>query len=450
MLSVLVKKEILNNILSFRFAVTFLMFFLLIGGSMVMMAANHDKQRRDYYNATSAYRERVDQMRDFNEFELFGMTSRREPNPLSIFAMGLEADMSRSVTNSEMQGLQVGGTPYANPLFALFSTPDVAYVVSIIVSLLAILFVFDAVSGEKEEETLKLVLSNSVPRDALLMSKCIGGLVCLCMSFLISLGVGLLIARVSMSLVLAPTQWLRIGGIVLVSLLYISAFLMLGLFISTCTQRSGTSLMISLLAWVVLVLGIPNLVPVVARQMMPLPSMARMEGEEEAIRNEEYDKARQKMSRDMSREQRSALYNEARRAVQTRMELLQSNYENRFMQQVSLAMVMSRVSPSACFTYASTAFAGTGVDAYTGFVRYVHLDFRRLFEQSLHDVREASRSARAGVGAVDVKRLPVFAPKEQTIQLSLKKSLIDIGLLCGYTTLFFLGAFIRFLRYDVK
>jgi len=417
---------------------------------MVMMAANHHKQKRDYYNATSAYRERVDQMRDFNEFEIFGMTSRRAPNPLSIFAMGLEADMSRSVTNSEMQGLQVGGTPYANPLFALFSTPDVAYVVGIIVSLLAILFVFDAVSGEKEQQTLRLVLSNSVPRDAILMSKCVGGLLCLCVSFLISLGVGLLIARVSMSLVFTPDEWLRVGGVILVSLLYISAFLMLGLFISTCTQRSGTSLMISLLAWVVLVLGIPNLVPVIARQMMPLPSMARMEGEEEAIRDEEYRKARENMSRDMSREERSALYNEARRAIQTRMELLQSNYENRFMQQVSLAMVMSRVSPSACFTYASTEFAGTGVDAYTDFVRYVHLDFRRLFEQSLNDVREASRSAGSGVGAVDVKKLPVFTPKAQTIQLSFKKSLMDVGLLCGYTTLFFLGAFIRFLRYDVK
>jgi ABC-type transport system involved in multi-copper enzyme maturation permease subunit len=450
MFAVLVKKEILNNILSFRFAVTFLLFFLLVGGSMVMMAANHGKQARDYYNATSAFRERVDQMRDFNEFEIFGMTSRREPNPLSMFAMGLEADMSRSITNSQMQGLQVGGTPYSNPLFALFSTPDVTYVVSIIVSLLAILFVFDAVSGEKEEGTMKLVLSNSVPRDVILMSKCVGGLICLCMSFLISLGVGLLIGRVSMSLVFTSTQWLRVGGIVLMSLLYMSAFLMLGLFISTCTQRSGTSLMISLLAWVVLVLGVPNLVPVVARQIVPLPSMATMKGEEEAIRDEEYGKIRQRGRRDMSREERSALYNEARRAVQTRMELLGSNYENRFMQQVSLAMVMSRISPSACFTYASTAFAGTGVDAYTGFVRYVHMDFRREFENSMHEVREASESAGSGVGAVDVKKLPVFAPEEQTIQLSLKKSLIDVGLLCGYATLFFLGAFIKFLRYDVK
>jgi len=450
MFIVLVKKEILNNILSFRFAVTFLLFFLLIGGSMVMMAANHGKQKSEYFNATSAYRERVEQMRDFNEFEIFGMTSRREPNPLSMFAMGLEADMSRSVNNSQMQGLQVGSTPYSNPLFALFATPDVAYVVSIIVSLLAILFVFDAVSGEKEEETLKLVLSNSVPRDVILMSKCVGGLVCLCMSFLISLGVGLLIARVSMSLVFTSIQWLRVGGIVLVSLLYISAFLMLGLFISTCTQRSGTSLMISLLAWVVLVLGIPNLVPVIARQMVPLPSMATMEGEEEAIRDEEYGKVKQKWHRGMSREERSALYNEARQAVQRRMELLQSNYVNRFMEQVSLATVMSRVSPSACFTYASTTFAETGVDAYTNFVRYVYADFRGAFENSMREVREASDSAGSGVGAIDFRKLPVFDPQGQTIQVSLRESVVDIGLLCGYTILFFLGAFIKFLRYDVK
>jgi len=224
MFAVLVKKEILNNILSLRFAVTFLLFFLLIGGSMVMMAASHDKQARDYFNLTAAYRQRVEQMRDFQEFEIFGMTSRRRPNPLSVLAMGLEPDMSRSVTNSLWQDIEIGGSPYANPLFALFSTPDVTYVVSIILSLLAILFVFDAVSGEKEEETLKLMLSNSVPRDVILMGKCVGALVCLCASFLISLGAGLLMARVTTSLVFSPTEWLRISALVFVSLLYIDIF----------------------------------------------------------------------------------------------------------------------------------------------------------------------------------------------------------------------------------
>jgi len=450
MFAVLVKKEILNNILSFRFAVTFLLFFLLISGSMVMMAANHSKQMHDYYNLTAAYRQRVEQMRDFQEFEIFGMTSRRRPNPLSAVAMGLEPDMSRSVTNSLWQDIEIGGSPYANPLFALFSTPDVTYVISIIVSLLAILFVFDAVCGEKEEETLKLMLSNSVPRDTVLMGKCVGALACLYASLFISLGSGLVAARVISSLAFSGTEWLRMGGLFLVVLLYISVFVMLGLFISTSTQRSGTSLMISLLVWVVLVLGVPNLVPVVARQIVPLPSMARLAGEERAIHEEEWGNIRQRLREARTQEERRELITEARQAIERRLGMLRDNYENRYIQQATLAKMISRVSPSACFTYASTALALTGIDTYTDFVRYVYLDFRSRFERGIAELRRDRRSRESEVGAIDFERLPKFEPENDTIQLSFKHALTDIGLLCAYNMLFFLTAFVKFLRYDVK
>jgi len=450
MFAVLIKKEILNNILSFRFAVTFILFFILISGSLVMMAANHSKQMHDYFNVTAAYRQRVEQMRNFQEFEIFGMTSRRKPNPLSVMAMGLEPDMSRSVTNSLWQDIEIGGSPYANPLFALFATPDVTYVITIIVSLLAILFVFDAVSGEKEEETLKLMLSNSVPRDLILMAKCVGAMVCLCASFLISLGAGLIAAHVITSLAFTSTEWLRIGVLVVVSLLYIAVFLMLGLFISASTQRSGTSLMISLLAWVILVLGIPNLVPVVARQVVPLPSMARLAGEERAIQEEEWDNVGQRLREARTQEERRQLITEMRQAIERRLGVLVANYANRFIQQAALAKIMSRVSPSACFTYASTTIAQTGIDAYTDFVRYVYLDFRGRFERSIPELRRESGSRERQVGSIDFEKLPKFEPKQDSVQLSIKKALTDIGLLCGYCTLFFLGAFIKFLRYDVK
>jgi len=448
--TVLVKKEILNNILSFRFAVTFLLFFLLISGSVLMMAANHQKQVLDYSNAKAAYRQRISQMRDYNEFEIFGMTDRRRPNRLSIFAMGLEPDMSRSVTNSQMRNVEIGGTPYANPLFALFSTPDVTYIVNIVVSLLAILFVFDAVSGEREEETLKLILSNPVPRDMILMGKCVGSLVCLCAAFLISLGVGLVAARVSMSLVFTPGQWLRIGILIMTSLLYISSFLMLGLFISTCVRGSGTSLMISLLAWVVLVLGIPNVVPIVARQVVPLESTQKLASEMRAIEQEEWEAVKKTMRRGMSREESRRIFTETRRTIEDRSEALTDSYMNKFVNQASVARVMSRISPSACFTYASTTLTGTGVDAYEGFIRYVHEDFRDQFEASLSEIRRPSRSRRESSDQVDLTKLPEFALTGPTTELILKDSLLDIALLFVYNTLFFLGAFVRFLRYDVN
>jgi ABC-type transport system involved in multi-copper enzyme maturation permease subunit len=49
------------------------------------------------------------------------------------------------------------------------------------------MFVFDAICGEKERGTLKVLLSNSVPRDLVLLGKWIGGYISLAIPFLIAL-----------------------------------------------------------------------------------------------------------------------------------------------------------------------------------------------------------------------------------------------------------------------
>ncbi|MCK5556759.1 MAG: ABC transporter permease subunit, partial [Candidatus Hydrogenedentes bacterium] len=283
-----------------------------------------------------------------------------------------------------------------------------------------------------------------------LMAKCVGSFASLSAAFLISLGVGLLAARVTMSVVFAPSQWLRIGMLILASLLYISTFLMLGLFISACVQKSGTSLMISLLAWVILVLGIPNVVPIVAKQVAPLESSQKMASEMRAIEQEEWDKARQEMRRGMTREEQLRVATETRRTIEDRSEAISDSYRNKFIRQSSVARMMSRISPSACFTYASTTLAWTGVDAYEAFIRYVYDDFRAQFKKSLPEIRKRSQSPGQSSDQVDVTKLPEFAPKEPATGRILSNSFMDIGLLFFYNALFFLGAFVKFLRYDVK
>jgi ABC-type transport system involved in multi-copper enzyme maturation permease subunit len=238
--------------------------------------------------------------------------------------------------------------------------------------------------------------------------------------------------------------------LVFTSLLYISVFLMLGLFISTCVQSSGTSLMVSLLAWVVLVLGIPNVVPIVTKQVVPLESTQKLASEVRAIEQEEWEVAQKRMREGMSKEEYHRIFTEVRRKVEDRSEALTDSYMNRFANQASVARIMSRISPSACFTYASTTLAGTGVEAYEAFIRYVHEDFRDQFEASLSEVRRPSESRRESGDQIDPTRLPEFALERPTTELVLKDSLLDIALLFVYNTLFFLGAFVRFLRYDVK
>jgi len=168
------------------------------------------------------------------------------------------------------------------------------------------------------------------------------------------------------------------------------------------------------------------------------------------MEGEEWRRAQQEMRRVSTREERRKIYHETIETVRKRWNTMREKYENRLVQQASLSMIASRISPSACFTYAATALTQTGVDAYTKFVRYIYGDFQTQFENSVPELRKPGQSQRVTGPGVDVEKLPQFSPMNETVERSLKRSLLDVGLLCGYTVLFFLGGFVRFLRYDVK
>ncbi len=80
----------------------------------------------------------------------------------------------------------------SNPVFSVFGALDLTFIVKIVLSLFAILFTYDAIVGEKERGTLKLTLSNRVPRDRLILGKVIGGFVSLLIPLIIPLILSLL------------------------------------------------------------------------------------------------------------------------------------------------------------------------------------------------------------------------------------------------------------------
>ena len=53
----------------------------------------------------------------------------------------------------------------------MFLTVDVVFIFKIVLSALAILFAYNTISGEREDGTLKLVLSNAIPRDTIVLGK---------------------------------------------------------------------------------------------------------------------------------------------------------------------------------------------------------------------------------------------------------------------------------------
>ncbi len=130
---------------------------------------------------------------------------------------------------------------------------------------------YDSISGEAETGTLRLCLSNALPRATLLFGKYIGTLI----SLSIPLGIGICMNTLIISLFgilpFESTYWLQIGGVVLFSVLYISVFATLGLFISCLTRSSSVSLVLLLLVWVCFVVFIPRTGGLLASRLTELP-----------------------------------------------------------------------------------------------------------------------------------------------------------------------------------
>ena len=124
---------------------------------------------------------------------------------------------------------------------------------------MALIFAYDALAGERERGTLRLVLTHPVSRGNILIAKYIGAMLCLLMPLMLSLLLSLILLTTTAPFSLGVPDFLRIGGIVVSSLAYLSVFYFVGLLISAITQRVSTALMLSLFVWGFLVLVYPNM-----------------------------------------------------------------------------------------------------------------------------------------------------------------------------------------------
>jgi len=161
MLGILVRKEIADNLLSYKFFVVILLSAVLIFTSLFVMGRDYKSRVADY----QLIKPKPDQA-----------IAVLPPNPLSVFAKGLEDSLARSYEPSVIGIEARTGRSSANTVFDFFPAPDFVYIVKVVLSLVALLFGFDRISREREAGTLKLTLANPVSRGALLFGKWLGNL----------------------------------------------------------------------------------------------------------------------------------------------------------------------------------------------------------------------------------------------------------------------------------
>lgn len=457
MLPEIIWRELLDHLQSLRFALTLvLVIVLMLTGSVLYI---HDYRQRiaDYSENVS---ENLDLLKDKTERGLHRVVSfrptqliYRSPSPLGFIAEGHEKDLPNAfaVDAFELVGPQT--ILRRNYTLQRFDALDWVFTVGVILSFAAFAMTYDSVSGEAETGTLRLCFSNSLPRATLLFGKYIGTIISLLIPLVIGICMNILVISFFGILPFESTYWLQIGGVVLFSVLYISVFATLGLFISCLTRSSSVSLVLLLLIWVCFVVFIPRTGGLLASRLAELPDEKRVTRQADDTMHDirkRYGEGR--FSARWSPGEpltRSARIGDAKQAIY-------NEYRHQQLRQVKLAQNISRISPTAIYQIGCEALVGTGIKHYERFFKKA-IEYRRSLLQFTYEeypfnpnifLQDAERQKLTEL-KISLDKIPKFGDTLSDFSTSFAEASLDILLLFLFNLVCFMGAFLAFTRYDV-
>ena len=79
-----------------------------------------------------------------------------------------------------------------NVFLDYFYRIDLVFIFQFVLSLLALLFAYDTIAGEREAGTLRLTMSHPIRRGSILGAKYLGAMICLILPLIISFAIALI------------------------------------------------------------------------------------------------------------------------------------------------------------------------------------------------------------------------------------------------------------------
>jgi len=474
MLKILLEKDLRDIIYSTKFSITFGAAAVLVLLSFYVGIRNYQESMREFEAAKANDAASISALTDWRQAQhrVF-----RKPQPLQVLVSGVTNDVGRTTDMRSSGELNLINSRFSvDPLFAVFRFLDLNFVVVIVFSLFGILFGYDAINGEKETGTLKLVFANRVSRAHFILSKALGSLIALGIPLLISLLVGCLLL-LTFGIPLSGEEWVRLLLTILAGLLCFGVFLTLSVMISALVARSSVSFLLSLVVWIFAVLIVPKGSILLASRIATVPNLDQVETQKRKFTTDRWQRNMQAMQQwfrmysmtDTSLITRFGVFQDSmmKATEKERSEFfgrLNEDWRNKKDWQEKWAFGLSRLSPSAVFQIAAMNLAGTDVemkfrylqevdryqDTYAKFIQektgsmaeYMRVVIRRYSsDQSQQEEKQKP---------LNPADIPEFVEQQRPLGDTVAVSLFDIGLLAVLNTLFFAGAFASFLKFDLR
>jgi ABC-type transport system involved in multi-copper enzyme maturation permease subunit len=275
-----------------------------------------------------------------------------------------EAGLSWSYTGMWMkpitgQTLTPTTVQTTNNWMARFEVVDWTVISRYVISFLCIILAYNALSGEREQGTLQLVLANPVSRASFLLGKFLAHWLTVISSSIIGALISLVILALSGVLtidggvLLGVTAWLA---------LLCALFLLLGMGISSLSNSSATSLIFLVTAWTVVVVVVPQTSYLIAaRTVEPLGLYWEAMGEHRTKMNRTLRlEGIQPRAREVGATDGFVLEKEyAQRLGQ--LEGMRRDLNERIFRQFEVARSVNLISPGYAFQYALEGLLGAGL-----------------------------------------------------------------------------------------
>jgi len=463
MIRILIIKEIQRGIISLRFMLTMVLTLLVFIASATLFIKKYEQRQLDYQEQMLKNSANLkENAQKLNQLARSDQYLIRPPGLTELLAAGAEKHLPDRI---EFNAFWFGGYENIDRLnYKLnpFIDLDWVFIVGLVLSFAALVLTFDRISGERESGTLRLQCSYSVSRLKMMIAKYLACLSLLFFALLIGLTVNLTIVSIGLKTSIIAMHSLQILISLFIFLIYLSFFVLVGLFISSQVKKSATSLAISLLIWTVAVIFLPGGGSMLGQKIQKIPSSY----EYNRIRRAAWDDIWKNAPVPQARgywNGRDFPYLAERVELVNRLDASNDKYrELRFRElqsQVQMARNLTRLSPYTLLRYAIESIVSTGLDAFVRFYEQGKL-YRTIFKQFIEQKDEQDPDSYHQICSwhpeaysdkpVPFEDIPKFTEPRQSLGPVIQRATLDLTLLFGFNLLGAILAFGAFIRYDVR
>ena len=274
------KRQVMDSLLDAKFLFLAVLILLAFTANGIIFSESYKQKLGDYRASEQENRSLVEQNCDnLQRLAVLEQRVLQPPSALSFIAEGGSENLPNVVSVSAFARYEEEFQHRIDETIPTLPSLDWSFIIGILMTLLAVLISYDAIAGERQKGTLRLVLSHPVSRLQLFVGKYLGLVSAMLLCFFVGILFNLTLFVFLDGPPLAPETIVPTGWAILISILCFSFYLLLGLTISSSARNPAVSLVILLVVWILAVAAVPGIGRLAAEQSIEVPSQAQVQDE---------------------------------------------------------------------------------------------------------------------------------------------------------------------------